>query len=432
MTKLLPAFYPPFPTSPKPLTLDEIKKMKVRINLVTREYLETPYAAYLGEDWKTQGDWTGRIYREWAIACATQAPWDTIFFYPNRDYDVQCWIGPNHLNKWDALRHYNRGNNYNPKTLWNSVSGVRRQAEWDDHGEAYPWHIDGPDLWYWLKINHKGTFRISMYFVNPDGHDGANRMRDYLIEFYPTDMQWQHQRFTTEPPGVPSKPVTIDMLPLIGIEGEKFARQNPPLARSRVRNFWGGVHVQFIVTGPHNYFVKIDRNYSFNTIMSSVTIDQVSGEPTEAVRDNYGIPYLPVPYPPPEFPKNANEQNNYTRLFNINWSMLDVSYGFKDGIKIQRKNRIMLYQTALAMVKKNKEGENSIIHNKYWLQYERAMKWNLNLWDEEQRKEWKETMRQGWNKLYNTNEWIRNGADIDHQRPKHSEESIKKLLGIVD
>ncbi|MDR1271113.1 MAG: hypothetical protein LBK82_16490, partial [Planctomycetaceae bacterium] len=415
----------------KPLTFDQLKIIEKKLDKQTVDFLPIPYAAYLGEDWKTQGDWTGRIYREWAIACATQAPSDTFLAYTDRIYDVQCSIGPNYLSKWDTLRHYNRGNNNNPKTLWNTISGVRRQAEWDDHGEAYPWHLDGPDLWYWLKINHKGTFRISMYFVNPDGHGGANRMRDYLIEFYPTDMQWVPQKFTTEPPGVPSKPIGIDMNPLIGRNGEKLIRQMPPLARSRVRDFWGGVHVQFVVTGPHNYLVKIDRNYSFNTIMSSVAIDQVFGEPTEAVQENYGIPFLPVPYPPPAFPKNFREQDYYTKRIYANWGTLDAIYGFQGGIEHQRKNRILLYQTARAMVEKNKESKNSVIHDQFWLEFERAAKWKLNLWDEEQRKEWKETMRQGWNKLYNTNEAFRRAADIDHQRPKHSEESIRKILGIL-
>ncbi|MDR1484382.1 MAG: hypothetical protein LBT09_06125 [Planctomycetaceae bacterium] len=431
LTKIISTLYPPFPSLLKPLSLDTLKIMEKKLDKQTAIFLPIPCAAYLGEDWKTQGNWTGRIYREWAIACATQAPSDTFFIHTNRNYDVQASIGPNHLNKWDALRHYNRGNNNNPKTLWNSISGVRRQAEWDDHGEAYPWHIDGPDIWYWLKINHKGTFRISMYFVNPDGHGGANRMRDYLIEFYPTDMQWVPQRFTDGSPEVPSKPVGIDMYPLIGIDGEKMACKNAPLARSRVRNFWGGVHVQFTVTGPHNYFVKIDRNYSFNTIMSSVTIDQVFGEPTEAVQENYGIPFLPVPYPPPVFPKNFDEQNYYTQRVNANWGTLDVIYGFQGGIEYQRKNRILLYRTALAMVKQNKQSKNSEIHNKFWSEFDHAAKWKLNLWDDEQLKEWKETMRQGWNKLYNTNGAIRRAADIDHQRPKHSEESIRKILGIL-
>ncbi|MDR0391336.1 MAG: hypothetical protein LBH59_05485, partial [Planctomycetaceae bacterium] len=392
ITKLMPTLYPPFPTLPKPLTLNELNKIKRKIDeqTLTLPFLPTPYVAYLGEDWKTQGNWTGRIYREWAIACATQAPSDTFFGHTNDNYDVECTVGPNRLGKWDALRHYNRGNTYNPKTLWNTRSGVRRQAEWADHGEVYTWHLDGPDLWCWLKINHKGTFRISMYFVNPDGHGGANRMRDYLIEFYPTNMQWEAQQYTTEPSGVESKPIGIDMTPLIGIDGEKLARQMLPLARSRVRNFWGGVHVQFVVTGPQNYFIKIDRNYSFNTIMSSITVDQVFGEPTVAVKDNWGIPFLPVPYSPPAFPKNFREQDDYTKLVNSNWGMLDALYMFRGGVELQRKNRILLYQNALAMIKQNKETNNSESHNKFWLEFERAAKWKLNLWDDEQLKEWKE------------------------------------------
>ncbi|MDR2345474.1 MAG: hypothetical protein LBE18_05355, partial [Planctomycetaceae bacterium] len=192
--------FPKLPSPIKPLAIDELKSMQTKL-----EGLQTPlpkvYASYYGEDWKTQGDWTGRIYRESAIACAVQSPFDGFLTYSQDVYNIEGSIGPNHPGKKDTLRLYNRGNNNNPKTLWLSTNGVRRQAEWDDHGETYPWHLDGPDIWYLLEIKHKGTFRVSMYFVNPDGHSGPNRMRDYLIEFYPTDMKWESVRYTTEPPG---------------------------------------------------------------------------------------------------------------------------------------------------------------------------------------------------------------------------------------
>jgi hypothetical protein len=399
--------YEKLPATAKILTLDQLEKMERKLgNQTGSPNLPTPYATYWGEDWKTQGDWTGRIYHEWAISCATQSPANTVLFHSNFNYNVKGSIGPNHPRHKDTLRLYNRGNDNNPKTLWISYSGVRRQAEWDDHGEVYPWHIDGPDIWYLLEIKHKGTFRISMYFVNPDGHSGANRMRDYLIEFYPTDMKWVPQRATTESPGVPSKIIGVDMIPLIGRNGEKLTRQMPPLARSRVRDFWGGVHAQFIVTGQQNYLVKVDRNYSFNTIMSSVAIAQVYGEPTDDVKKKYGIPYMPVPYEAPPYPKNTGEQDQYTKFVFTNWKYADLMYSFQGGIELQRKSRILIYQTAYAIVKNNKG-------NKFWSEFERAMKWELNIWNDEQRKEWNETMQRGWEKLYKSNSGIRRAADAD-------------------
>jgi hypothetical protein len=397
MTKLLPAFYPPFPTSPKPLTFDELKKMEKKLDDQSFDSLPIPYAAYLGEDWKTQGDWTGRIYREWAIICATVSPFNHRQIFSSDDYDVNASLGPNHPGQKDNLRLYYRGENTNPKTLWNPSRGTRRQAEWDDHGEVYPWHLDGPDIWYLLEIKHKGTFRISMYFVNPDGHDGANRMRDYLIEFYPTDMKWEYQKESIVPPGSNEKPVIYgkDITPFIGRNGEALARQKPPFARCRVRNFWGGVHVQFIVTGPHNYLVKIDRNYSFNTIMSSVTVDQVFGEPTLFVKKHFGIPNLQQePYDPPSFPKLYITWEG--RQIDNNWHKLDNCFSFQGGIELQRKQRILLYQTVSRLA-------NMHPNDKSICELAKTIKWRLNQWDEEQRKEWHEAMMRGWNKYYKHN-----------------------------
>jgi hypothetical protein len=422
LTKMISTLYPPFPSSLKPLTLDELKIMEEKLDKqISTEKIPIPYATYFGEDWKTQGDWTGRIYRESAIACAVQSPFDGFLTYSLDVYYTEGSIGPNHPGKKDTLRLYNRGNNNNLKTLWLPTNGVRRQAEWDDHGEAYPWHIDGPDIWYLLEIKHKGTFRISMYFVNPDGHSSHNRMRDYLIEFYPTDMKWIPQRFTTEPPGVPSKPIGIDMTPLIGRNGENLARQETPLARSRVCNFWGGVHVQFIVTGEHNYLVKIDRNYSFNTIMSSITVDQIFGEPTRQVKNKYGIPQIKVPYDPPFFPEYYRQEEG--KQIYENWKKLDSCYGYKDGIELQRKNRILLYQSATAMSKANEK-------DKLLARLAKSIKWRLNQWDDEQRKEWNDTMQRAWKKLYESHEGFRRAADEDKNgtAPKDPLKNRKRVL----
>ncbi|MDR1480091.1 MAG: hypothetical protein LBJ00_14235 [Planctomycetaceae bacterium] len=234
-------------------------------------------------------------------------------------------------------------------------------------------------------------------------------MRDYLVEFYPTDMKWVPQRSTIEPPGVPSKVIGVDMKPLIGRNGEKLTKVMLPLARSRVRNFWGGVHVQFVVTGPQNYLVKVDRNYSFNTIMSSVAIAQVFGEPTDFAKERHDIPYTPVPYKAPLYPEKFWEQDQYTQHAFAIWGSANLLYDFQGGIDLQRKSRILVYQTAYAVVKKS--GENN-----FWSEFERVMKWDLNIWDDEQRKEWNDTMQRAWKKLYNSNSGIKRAADNDKNR----------------
>jgi hypothetical protein len=402
------SYLPKFPIPPKPLTLEQLNAMDKQIDKLYGERI-TPYATYLGEDWKTQGDWSGRIYREWAIACAAVSPHDTLLAFSRDDYDVRCTIGPHHPGHKDAIRLYYRGEDTNPKTLWNPIFGARRQAEWDDHGEVYPWHIDGPDIWYLLKIANKGTFKVSMYFVNPDGHGGNNRMRDYLIEFYPTTMIWEESRsrFDTEK----NERVTyLDVTPEIGRNGEKLARKIPPLVRSRVRDFWGGVHVQFVVTGPHNYLVKIDRNYSFNTIMSSVAVDQMYGEPTIWVKKGFGIPKMQcAPYDPPPFPKSYSTKEA-KKLYGL-WDRLDKLYGFVRGIEYQRKLRIAIYQTTSALAAANPD-DQSMNELAY------AMKWRLNHWDEKQRKEWQEAMLKGLEKYYKLNQSVKRSVDDGREKDR--------------
>lgn len=65
-------------------------------------------------------------------------------------------------------------------------SKPRRQAEWDDHGEAYSRTHEGPDLYCTLKVPAV-IFFLSLYDFNKDGHDGANRCRDYVVSVRPHD-----------------------------------------------------------------------------------------------------------------------------------------------------------------------------------------------------------------------------------------------------
>jgi hypothetical protein len=228
--------FPKLPSKIKPPTIDELKLMQTKL-----DRLKTPlpkvYAAYYGEDWKTQGDWLGRTAKNWAIMCAGVSPLDREVLMCKDYYRVEPFIGPN-ATPDDCIRrwcHWIKTDN--PRSLWDPVNGYRRQAEWDDHGEAYSWSKDGPDLWYLLEIRHKGMFRLGMYFFNKDGHGGANRMRDYQIEIYPSSV-----RFEGEPSSYPVWKKYSRM-------AEQIARNQKTLVKSRVRDFWGGVYKQFLLKG---------------------------------------------------------------------------------------------------------------------------------------------------------------------------------------
>jgi hypothetical protein len=208
-------------------------------------------------------------------------------YYHKSEVDVRHYIGLN-TPKDDVIRHWVHWlKTDNHRTLYDPFVGSRRQAEWDDHGEVYKLTMDGPDLWYMINFKKAGVYRLSMYFFNKDGHSGNNRMRDYLVEIFPfqksaskSDSDWRK----------------------LAIESEKLARDKA-LARSRVKDFWGGNYKTFVVTGSSAYAVKVDRNYSFNTILSSVMVDRMIGE--ENYYDAKTTPWIYVDYKPPKLPKRS-------------------------------------------------------------------------------------------------------------------------------
>ncbi|MDR2641249.1 MAG: hypothetical protein LBC74_00480 [Planctomycetaceae bacterium] len=372
--------FPKLPSKIKPPTIDELKLMQTKL-----DKLKTPlpkiYAAYLGEDWKTQGNWMGRAFRNWAIMCGASSPCN-LYISHSLICEVYPFIGPNCTKNDDVRNWVHWISTDNPRSLWNPFAGSRRQSEWDDHGEAYPISVDGPDVWYILKIRHEGVFKVGMYFFNKDGHSGMNRLRDYTIEFYHSSTANYDKREDRK---------TLAKL------GELTVRRTKQLARCRVRDFWGGTHKQFVVTGPTNYIVKIRRNYSYNTIISAVTVDKLIGKPF----DNEG--YVPcmydVKYDPPLFPKHY--EDHYSYVIAKLWNILDAKYDCVANVNVQRKFRIAAYQAANSAADKDD----------YQKQLAYCLKWRLNQWDDKQRKEWNETMKRAWEALYNGNESIRKSFD---------------------
>lgn len=223
--------------------------------------LGRPGAVTLGEDWKTKGDWMGRYGTRFAELCAMQAPFDQ-FVVNDLSYQVSARLGMHPYKDGKSyaqqgLRHWMHRERWDDgRVLWNPLLGYRRQADIDDNGEAYSMNYEGPDLWVGVRVP-AGAQRVSLYFFNKDGHDGANRVRDYLIDV---------KR---------------------GREDLAVSESDPILARARVRDFWGGVYKSFAVQGPGDYFFIVRKNNSFNTILQGVFLDKISGPatPHETRRD---------------------------------------------------------------------------------------------------------------------------------------------------
>jgi hypothetical protein len=376
------------PSSAAPPTTDEILTMRHKINrLNSQSKLPNIHASYYGEDWKTQGDWLGRKTVCWAIMCAAQSPFDRRIATTGV-YELHEFIGPN-ADKRDSLRrwlHWVKTDN--PRSLWDPLNGYRRQAEWDDHGEAYPLSKDGPDLWYWFEISQDGVFSPRMYFFNKDGHSGNNRFRDYVIEIYSAN-----ERFEGHP---------FDVWKKYSQLAERTVRFQKPLAKSRVCNFWGGVYKEFLLP-KGKYYVKIRRNYSYNTIVSAVILDRLQGKKISIIESRIQLvshyvsknsPYRISPLP---FPDHIDSAAG--RLIVDTWNKLDETYNRKKGIEQHRKMRIALYRKSSIL---SDEDENM-------LQVKRVLKWRLNQWDAEQREEWKKTMEEAFKNIYDTNEDVREG-----------------------
>ncbi len=273
------------PTPAAPPTLAELNAMLKTVQSLSGE-MPAGSAVYLGEDWQTQGDWVGRYGRQYAVLCAMNH-----VLTCTDAYSVDGIIGPNR-DPADGMRWWTTAmETDNPKALYTPVTGVRRQSEWDDHGEFYPSSLAGPDLWIKVHLATGDIHRVSLYFVNKDGHDGDNRDRDYLIEVKP------YRKTVAQ------------------------AEAAPVLAHARVHDFWNGVYAQFAVKSPGDYYVKISRNHSHNTIVSAVLIDKLTGE--QAATDQEPMAYMNgVHYDPPAADTSA--KTSLTVAARSLWKALDA------------------------------------------------------------------------------------------------------------
>jgi hypothetical protein len=235
-----------------------------------------------------------------------------------------------------------------PKTLYDPIAGVRRQSEWDDHGETYARTAEGPDIWVSLKVP-AGVQRVSLYFMNKDGHGGSNRLRDYHIALYDGPMD-----------------ITME-------------QWKSPLAQARVRDFWGGVYEQFVVRRPGDYCIQIARNGSHNTIVSAVLVDRVHGQKTQF--DEIPLAWLGgVRYDPPELTELPSAGAGYAAL--RAWLAMDAATATPAATALQTPSRRLTFRAEASA-----GGSQSLLAN--W-------RWALRLWTQRDRDEFNDAMDRGW------------------------------------
>ena len=209
----------------------------------------TALAYYLGEDWMTQGNWIERYGRDDAVLCAEDGNTDlhlaTTPGYsvtPSLGIDILHAGGVSHWLVWDSTG--------DPRVLFDPPSAGRHQAEWNDMGDRLPMVTEGPDMWLTVKVP-AGIHRMSLYFMNKDGHTRVTRFRDYIVEL---------RRFI---PGVAVQTAYDNSAAL------------PIIVQTRVHDFWPGVYENFVLTGPGSYYVRIDRNCTLNAILQGVFFDRL-------------------------------------------------------------------------------------------------------------------------------------------------------------
>ena len=267
------------PSPARSPTLAELNELLKEIESVPTSRMPNGAVLSLEDDWRTEGEWTGRYGRFWIALCANWSPKDDVWGAGwNVMYDAR--IGANH-GPGDSLRYWihwlattqNRCLEMSPTYLHSRVLkglttwGVdRRQSEWDDHGEVYPMSQDGPHIYCSLDIP-AGLFYLSLYDVNKDGRAGANRFRDFQISVR------QH-------PGRASLDQHFGNTTVIRsfYDLEQF-NQKPELARGRIVDFYEGVYKRFLVRGPTKLTIEVNRNHSYNTILPGVMLDLVDELP---------------------------------------------------------------------------------------------------------------------------------------------------------
>jgi len=252
-------------------TLAELNAMLRTVRAVPPDRHElAPKAVALDDDWLTGGDWLGRYGRYWACLAATfhPIPEDYVWGAGWETVDYKLRMGPHH-DPGDSLRYWLQWRyTKDPRVLelpaaylhsrvlkgYTTWEVGRREAEVDDHGEAYPVTQAGPNVYCTLSVP-PGLYYLSLYEFNKDDHDpwGGNRFRDFTLSVRPHG-------------DVPLEDVAA------------FPAQ-PEWAHGRVRDFWGGVWKRFLVRGPQTLTVEVGRNGSLDTILPAVMLDLVDEDP---------------------------------------------------------------------------------------------------------------------------------------------------------
>jgi hypothetical protein len=338
---------PPLPTSAPPPSPDEARVFSNQIGKLIAE-ISAGEAYFLCDDWRTEGDWVGHYGSAFAKICGINSKDEDYALQAN--YDVTLDIGPHHAPDDKGVDQYMPGTGVNDlHSLYSLELGAHQNGEdndWTFNLDTYPESYAGPDLWARVTVPD-GVQCLSFYFHNYDGHGHVNnKYRDYDVEILP-DL------------GDPAKTAAA-----------------PPLARTRVTDFWGGVYKQFLVCGPANFVVRIGRDRSFVTKVQGIFLDRVTGHQ----QDNPGkLPgFDSVTYQIPDEPQTDPKQPLAKSAAAL-WDDLDASLGMRGAVPLQMPFHLWCYRAAVA-------GDAPPALLARW-------RWELGIWNDEDRKNFDDAMK---------------------------------------
>ncbi len=406
-----------FPTAAKAPTIEDLQHLQIRVSQ-TSPNLEIGQAYFLGQDWRTQGDWVGRYGRRKALLGATQAPFDAEFVVKAPFVPIIGELGPNHREDDSIRRWIHWVKTDDNRTLYHPQLGYRRQAEWDDHGEAYSMSSQGPDLWATIEVP-SGIHRLSSYFVNENGHEGGPRLRDYTIELRQETNPIPPWPAPAEGEEVTGQWLQTKFAAYYATREKLIAAQmkTPPLSQARVRDFWGGVYQQFVVQGPATYWIRVARNNSFNTMMASVMLDEVGPDQKwsdDVLGVTFGGHYNPPDpdapelidphlldkilagtYQKPGAPTNADKAH-FALVVEARalWNTTGATTSQQGGIKLNWQARVMAYRAAAA-----NDAPAKLLEN--W-------RWQMPLWTAADRAQWKADMTRNYEHFTDLNPSFKN------------------------
>ncbi len=340
---------PALPSPAKPADAATLVALTKHLDAFKNE-LKAGNGAFLGDDWRTEGDWVGHYGTSFAMLCGAGS--DSIF-QPEQGFDVKISIGPHNKEETGetAPETYVKSKHSNAlRTPYDPVLGHRIEAELNDLScrlSTYDADWEGPDLWVDTTVP-AGLYQVSLYFDNNDeqsntgGVDFDNKYRDYDLQL----LSWQDDRDAVQ--------------------------RSQPQARARVVDFRGGVYKKFVVVGPARYVFRVGRNHSFGTKIQGVFIDRLAGD---APAKRTPLPgFENIDYSQHRDAATILDGNPKSDIYSAAdalWTALDKAYDKPGVAALQYPLRIVAYRAAVAA----KLPDNLLA----------TWRWQMGIWTKEDR-----------------------------------------------